>query len=68
MLAVVAGSDTTATTLGSIFYYILTHRDTYERLQAEVDTMFPPGEGDPLEPGKLAEMPYLNAVMYVEHQ
>ncbi|KAH8108748.1 high nitrogen upregulated cytochrome P450 monooxygenase 2 [Phellopilus nigrolimitatus] len=62
-LAIVAGSDTTSTTLGGIFYYLLTHPDDYNRLQKEVDAGFPPGEGDPFDATKLTEMPFLNAVI-----
>ncbi|KAL5529670.1 hypothetical protein ACEPAG_5655 [Sanghuangporus baumii] len=61
--AIVAGADTTATVLGGIFYYLLTHREAYERLKAEVDSAFPLGEGDPLDSVKLAAIPYLNAVI-----
>lgn len=64
MLVVLAGSDTTATTLGSIFYYLLTHRDVYDRLHTEFETTFPSG-GEHYEANKLAEMPFLNAVMSV---
>lgn len=63
--AIVAGADTTSTVLGGIFYYLLTHRDVYERLQAEIDTAFPAEEGYPLDTAKLTGMLYLNAVMCV---
>ena len=62
-LAIIAGSDTTSTTLSGLFYYILSNAVEYKRLQAEIDTAFPPGEGDPFDTTMLAEMPYLNAVM-----
>ncbi|KAH8108750.1 high nitrogen upregulated cytochrome P450 monooxygenase 2 [Phellopilus nigrolimitatus] len=62
-LAIVAGSDTTSSTLGGIFYYLLTHPDDYNRLQKEVDAVFPPGEGDPFDAAKLIGMPFLNAVI-----
>ncbi|KAH8113754.1 high nitrogen upregulated cytochrome P450 monooxygenase 2, partial [Phellopilus nigrolimitatus] len=62
-LAIVAGSDTTSSTLGGIFYYLLTHPDDYKRLQKEVDAVFPPGEGDPFDATKLIGMPFLNAVI-----
>ncbi|KAH8106578.1 high nitrogen upregulated cytochrome P450 monooxygenase 2 [Phellopilus nigrolimitatus] len=62
-LAVVAGSDTTSSTLGGIFYYLLTHPSDYMRLQKEVDSVFPPGEGDPLDSTKLIEMEFLNAII-----
>ncbi|KAL5514428.1 hypothetical protein ACEPAG_2516 [Sanghuangporus baumii] len=61
--AIVAGSDTTSTTLTGIWYFLLSHPECYERLQKEVDATFPPGEGDALDPVRLAEMKYLNAVI-----
>lgn len=49
-----------------MFYYLLTHRQCYSNLRAEVDATFPPGEEIGRNDGtKLAEMKYLNAVMYV---
>ena len=65
MLTVIAGSDTTATTLGTIFYCLLTNPDSMKRLQEELDSVFPPKGGCPVEARKLAELPYLNAVMCV---
>ena len=64
-LAIVAGSDTTSTTLSGIFFYLLTHPECYARLREEVDAVFPPGEGEPFDATRLAEMKYLNAVMCV---
>lgn len=65
-LAIVAGSDTTSTTLSGVFFNLLTHPEYYERLRREVDDVFPPGE-DPLSDAnagaRMAEMKYLNAVM-----
>ena len=63
-LAIVAGSDTTSTTLSGIFFYLLTNPEYYARLREEVDAYFPPGEGEPFDGTRLAEMKYLNAVMY----
>ena len=63
-LAIVAGSDTTSCVLTNIVYCLMTHPETYERLQAEVDMFFPPGE-DAMDTAKHPDMPYLNAVMYV---
>ena len=64
-LAIVAGSDTTSTTLSGVFFYLLTHPRCYARLREEVDEAFPPGEGEPFDGARLAEMKYLNAVMCV---
>ena len=63
--AVIAGSDTTSTTLAGLFYYLLSNPDAYTRLQEEVDSVFPGQEGYPLDSGKLSGMQYLNAVMCV---
>ncbi|KAL5476669.1 hypothetical protein ACEPAI_2855 [Sanghuangporus weigelae] len=62
-LAIVAGSDTTSTTLSGVFFYLLTHPECYDRLRKEVDAVFPPGEGEPFDGARLAEMKYLNAVI-----
>ena len=62
---IVAGSDTTSTTLSGLFYYLLSSPHNYRRLQKEIDAAFPPGEGDPFDTLKLSELPFLNAVMYV---
>ena len=59
----IAGSDTTSTVLSSLFSLLLRHPKEYHRLQKEVDEVFPPGEGDPFDATRLAEMPFLNAVM-----
>lgn len=63
MLAVIAGSDTTSTVLSGLFCYVVADQACYKRLQSEVDSFFPIGEGDPFDAARLAEMPYLNAVM-----
>ena len=61
--AVVAGSDTTATTLSSIAYFLLSNPACFSRLRAEIDEAFPPGVKEPTDTTVLAQMPYLNAVM-----
>lgn len=61
--AIIAGSDTTASVMSNIFFFILHHRAIYNRLQAEVDAAFPPGEGEPTDAAKLAQLEYMNAVM-----
>jgi cytochrome P450 len=65
VLAIVAGSDTTTVTLSNVFYYLMTDRKSYKRLQEEVDRCFPPGE-DVLNSKHFVDMPYLDAVVYVE--
>ncbi|KAL5514477.1 hypothetical protein ACEPAG_2565 [Sanghuangporus baumii] len=62
-LVILAGSDTTSTTLSGLFYYLLTNPLDYRRLQKDIDTAFPPGEGDPFDTLKLSELPFLNAVI-----
>lgn len=64
VLAIVAGSDTTATTLSSLFLSLLRNPQAYYRLQAEVDRFFPPGE-DVYSTVHHPHMSYLNAVMHV---
>lgn len=61
--AMVGGADTTSTVLSGLFYNLLTHPASYKRLQDEVDSVFPLSEGEPFDAARLAEMPYLNAVM-----
>ena len=60
-LAMVAGSDTTSTAAANILYFLMSHPAAYKRLQAEID-----GLGDKLtDCSAQAQLPYLNAVMYV---
>ncbi|KAL0954501.1 hypothetical protein HGRIS_003468 [Hohenbuehelia grisea] len=61
-LAIIAGSDTTATTLTSIFGMLLSNPDAHKRLLDEIDAHFPVGE-DIMNPAVHARMPYLNAVI-----
>ncbi|KAJ7589046.1 cytochrome P450 [Mycena floridula] len=42
-LAVIAGSDTAATALSSLFFFLLSNRRCYELLQEEIDSNFPIG-------------------------
>ena len=60
----VAGSDTTSTAAANILYFLMSHPAAYKRLQAEVD-----GLGDKLtDCSAQAQLPYLNAVMYVAYE
>ena len=62
LLAVLAGSDTTATTFTALWYYFLLDPAKFDRLRNEIDTYFPNGE-EPLDFNRMANMPYLNACM-----
>ncbi|KAF8989679.1 cytochrome P450 [Cyathus striatus] len=65
MLVIIAGSDTTATVLSNTFFNLITHRNIYDRLRAEIEEYYPRREGvRPTENmSKLAEMPLLNGVI-----
>lgn len=67
LLTIVAGSDTTATTLTAIFCFLLSERRVYDALKAELDEAFPNYnivDGWPeIEIDSLGQLPYLNAVM-----
>jgi cytochrome P450 len=60
-----AGSDTTAITLSSIFYHLLAHPYSYNRLQAEIDTAAKDGRiSDPVTFQEAQQqLPYLQAVI-----
>lgn len=62
LLAVVAGSDTTALVLTCLFFSLMRNPEVYARLQAEVDKFYPPGE-NALDPRHQKDMPYLEAVI-----
>ncbi|KAI0687961.1 cytochrome P450 [Cerioporus squamosus] len=61
-LAIIAGADTTSGALTSLVYCLLVHPEVYERLQAEIDKFYPPGE-DALSTEHHREMHYLTAVI-----
>ena len=61
-LAIVAGADTTATTLTGVLYHVLSDARIRTRLQREVDTTFPDGE-EPLDALKLSKMDFLTGCM-----
>lgn len=62
-LAIVAGYDTTASTLTGVLYHVIQHSNIYSRLRKELDVYFLTDEGSSLDASKLGELPYLNAVM-----
>ncbi|TCD67925.1 hypothetical protein EIP91_011789 [Steccherinum ochraceum] len=60
MLSVIAGSDTSATAMSHLFYFLLRNPACMERLQKEIDVTF--HEDHELEDySKMGDMPYLNA-------
>ncbi|TEB33679.1 cytochrome P450 [Coprinellus micaceus] len=67
LLTIVAGSDTTATTLTAILCFLLSERRAYNALKVELDEAFPNYnvvDGWPeIEINSLGQLPYLNAVI-----
>lgn len=62
VLAMIAGSETTATALTKTFRYLLRHPETYEKLQGEIDKFYPLGE-NALDPKHHKDMYYLDGIM-----
>jgi hypothetical protein len=66
-LATTAESETTGTALANAVFYLLTNRDAFERLRAEVDSVVKKNEdedsGGAFDISKLAELPFLQAIM-----
>jgi len=60
MVVIIAGSDTTSSSMSNVFYHLLAHPSVLKRLQAEVDGAFQRDE-EIKDQMKLAGMPYLNA-------
>ncbi|KAJ7039636.1 cytochrome P450 [Mycena alexandri] len=58
-LAIIAGAETTSTTLCHIIWFLLCNPTAYRRLQAEVDDQ----KRNTWVPASQARMPYLNAVI-----
>ncbi|KAF7378106.1 hypothetical protein MSAN_00234800 [Mycena sanguinolenta] len=63
VLAIIAGADTTATVLANTFFLLLSHPESYKRLQSELDEAFPRGGTEPTDTVLLSRLPYLNAVI-----
>lgn len=61
-LAMAAGSDTTASVITNIFYFLLLNPEYYKRLQTEVDKYYPSGE-NASDPEHHKQMVVLEAVM-----
>ena len=64
ILAMVAGADTVASALTSIFACLLGNQEAYNLLEKEVDKFYPPGS-DALDTRFHRDMEYLIAVMCV---
>lgn len=62
LIGIVAGSDTTASTMSSLFYFLLINPKYYANLQAEVDRVFPQGE-NALDVSKHGNLPFLSACL-----
>lgn len=59
-----AGSDTTAISLSSVFYHLMTRPESYRRLQKEIDDAAEDGRiSDPITFQQAQQLPYLQAVI-----
>jgi len=66
LLAIVAGSDTTAAVLSNIFYYLIREPEYFVRLRDELDALFRPWEpNESIDINSLSACPFLNAVVWV---
>ncbi|KAI4867321.1 cytochrome P450 [Hypoxylon rubiginosum] len=62
MVIVIAGSETTASTLAAIMYHLLADRKLFARLRAELETVMPDRNELPVA-SKLDKLPLLNALI-----
>lgn len=62
VLAIIAGSDTTAAALSAFFYFILSDDESYTRLQKEIDSVYPPGT-DATDSSMHDQLVYLDACL-----
>ncbi|KAJ7080333.1 high nitrogen upregulated cytochrome P450 monooxygenase 2 [Mycena belliarum] len=60
IVAIIAASDTTAATLSSLVWFLLSNPECYRRVQREIDAVFGEG-GDPLEMIGHEELQFLSA-------
>ncbi|KAJ7139169.1 cytochrome P450 [Mycena epipterygia] len=60
IVAVVAASDTTASVLSSLVWFLLSHSECYRRVQLELDSVFDDGD-DPLDVSKHPQLKFLSA-------
>ena len=59
-----AGSDTTASALGSLFYCLVAYPDVQDKLRAEVDKFYPSG-ADATNSVNHGDMPYLTNTLLI---
>ena len=66
-LAMVAGSDTAAAGLASLFYLLLSHPEKYKYLQAEIDAVYSKDEDEiaAMDSSRHGRLVYLNACLCV---
>ncbi|CAG9997061.1 unnamed protein product [Clonostachys byssicola] len=62
MVLAIAGADTTAATLEALTYHVLSDREIFKRLRAELDQAIPDPTQFP-DPTKLDNLPFLNALI-----
>ncbi|KAJ7864745.1 cytochrome P450 [Mycena olivaceomarginata] len=60
IIAVIAASDTTASTLSSFVWFLLSHPEYYRRVQLELDSVIVDGD-DPFDANKHQELHFLSA-------
>ena len=63
LLAIIAGSDTTASVLSQIIYYLISNPEYQQHLRHELDESLAILAGEPIKSNLLATLPFLNAVM-----
>ncbi|KAF2112117.1 cytochrome P450 [Lophiotrema nucula] len=64
LLQVVAGTDTSASTIRAVVLHLLTNPTSYRTLQAEVDTAIAEGRiSSPINDSEARQLPYLQAVI-----
>lgn len=65
LVQVLAGSDTSATTIRATMLYLMSHPSTYRKIQEEIDTAVRSGRtSNPvIKASEVQELPYLHAVI-----
>ena len=63
ILAIIAGSDTTASALCNVMYYLLRYPSYFKRLRQEIDDAFSFADCSPVNISQLPNLKLLNAVV-----